>query len=487
MSILVEYYHTLWEKLHMNHSKDVIIIIEELYQFLLKAMSRDYLQPFKYHQLSSKLLNVQKQSIALILRPEWEDFKLALRQIQTYPQNQYSLYFVSNTFIFAEDELLKANVIDSIKQISTIPIRWVRQEADSHVICNLGLPLSFRELYGDGNPRCVQFLCRGLFQLKLEIGRISSICGIGRTSSNLGQMIVKADPLADQSDLPHVNSKLIIVERKSDLITPFTTTDIYRDLIETFDIECKEDDLLHELEGLPFDHVCKALIKRKDQLKSNHEGVLSRDTDRMKEHWEGFKSYEKDSHQLSRHLDYGIEINEHGNLIHQKRLKLEGEMLDEGNWKVTFDSVENEILMNRPIRSILRLLCLWCLTAKSKISDDAYNHLKREFIHSYGHQYYYILKILEEHSLLGLKVGLPYKNRVTLTEQIEVLHKNEANKMAEYWKLNHVGGQPNQIVICILGGVTRQELFELRNVFEGTKTIICTTQILGPNDCLPAF
>ena len=151
----------------------------------------------------------------------------------------------------------------------------------------------------------------------------------------------------------------------------------------------------------------------------------------------------------------------------------------------------------KPMDNVLKLMAFWSLTAKKDISDQMYESIKQDFLHSYGYENMYILDYLEKLQLLMQHST----KKETFCSQFELMINNifkqqliKSNKMLDYipgssiFKKENTGNidkrQNKKILICIVGGITYSEIHDLRLLEQkyNSQYTICTTNIITNSD-----
>jgi len=370
-----------------------------------------------------------------------------IRRLQRESQtgHDFHIFWVPRRTLVSNRVLEEAGVLGDVT-ISELPLHFFPLERD---VLSLELYDSFEDLYLNKDVTPTYLLARALMEIQQNHGLFPRIIGKGdnakRVADLLGRMRQEViaeggagegtkDGLTPSTTIESV----IIIDREVDFVTPLLTQLTYEGLIdEVFGIENNQakvdttvvgapaqsssvssqtrkrpiqldssDKLYDQLRDANFAIVGTLLNKvalRLQRIQKDYEANQSTKTiAELKEFVGNLPAYQAEQQSLRIHSGLAEEIIKHTRSdLFKGLLKVQQNLADGADPSSQFETIEELIARDTPLKEVLRLLCIYsCMSAG--ISQKEFDQFRRLILEGYGYQH-----ILTLHKLAKLQLILP--------------------------------------------------------------------------------
>jgi len=393
----------------------------------------------KIDKLREEEIKTSYESIIYLVRPLMKNAKLIAKHIKEHRRNQqikkYYLVFIPRRSTLCERVLKTEGVFGEVT-IKELPLQIIPLDKDVITQCHQD---SFSELYLEEDTTVLIDVATSLLTLQRLFGLAPEVHAKGDMACrvvNIMKRMRREQPNVYSCDSANpVITKLILLDRTVDMITPLLTPRTYEGLLDyvygiknsTIELVDKKDgrkDSGKQVKAKPkkmclnssdpiFKHVrdfnfealstiFKTMASRIQQgYDKRHEmDSISEINSFMKQ----FKGLRQDHDLLEKHINLADKIAaQHISLPHFQRIIRHEYALLSGTAHPTGESaedfVEECIGRMRPLPLVLRLIGLITLTVGG-ISANKFQTLKRDILQTYGYQHIFTLMNMERHGLL---------------------------------------------------------------------------------------
>ncbi|KAL1898410.1 Vacuolar protein-sorting-associated protein 33 [Ceratocystis pirilliformis] len=356
------------------------------------------------------------------------------------------------------DRLLEESGVMGDVTISELPLSFFQLERD---VLSLELDDAFHDLYLTKDTTPLFLLSRALMEIQQTHGLFPRIIGKGDNAKRVAEMLdrMRQETLAGQDPTDKTRQRLtpstkiesvIIVDREVDLVTPLLTQLTYEGLIdEVFEINHNQakidttvvgaqaptsgassqtrkraiqldssDKLYDQLRDANFAIVGSLLNKvarRLQKIQKDYEVKQSSQTiAELKEFVGNLPAFQAEQQSLRIHSGLAEEIIKHTRAeLFKGLLEVQQNLAAGADPSSQFDTIEELIARDTPLKEVLRLLCIYsCISGGIKPKE--YDQFKRLILQSYGYQHLLTLTNLEKLQLILPKTS-PLSNVIPLS------------------------------------------------------------------------
>ena len=210
--------------------------------FGIKSLSLiEDLEVFKEKMNSFSSTGEKIEKIICFIKPEQKNLRSLELLANIYAQGkdwEITVYFTPSITLKARQYLTKTRTYSKVK-IKKLPIYLFPMDNDL-VSMELNNPLFDLAFHND--PSSLSFVAQALLKLQKNYGMIDFIKAKGELSHNIVQMLIEEEQaLKGESRIPPAprrrgrpNYELILIDRSTDWVTPFTSPLTYEALIDEF-------------------------------------------------------------------------------------------------------------------------------------------------------------------------------------------------------------------------------------------------------------
>ncbi|RHZ47373.1 Sec1 family protein [Aspergillus thermomutatus] len=398
----------------------------------------------------------QRNVVFLVHAEKIRQVRTAAEQIKRLQQNgnvehEFSIFWVPRRTFVSNKILEDAGIIGDVN-IAEFPLYFVPLEQD---VLSLELDDSFGDLYLHKDPGCIFLAAKALMDIQQRQGYFPRIVGKGDHARRLADLLLRmrkeldaeeSSGLADLSArglLPSASTEsLIIIDREVDFGTPLLTQLTYEGLIDEFvgiknnqaDVDTtivgansvpqaqesskapqqslkhgqkrkiqldSSDQLFSQLRDANFAIVGDILNKVARRLESDYESRhTARTPSELREFVNKLPTYQLEHQSLRVHTNLAEEImRKTRSDIFRKVLEVQQNNAAGTDPTYQHDAIEELIVRDVPLKTVLRLLCLEsCMSGGLRPRD--LENFKRQIAHAYGHQHLLTFCALEKMELL---------------------------------------------------------------------------------------
>ncbi|KAG8721038.1 hypothetical protein FRC08_016158 [Ceratobasidium sp. 394] len=393
-------------------------------------------------------------NIVYLCRPQTKWMKIVAEQIKKHTaenlQHNYALMLVPRRTVLC-DKILEDEGVFGEVTISEYPLEFIPLEDD---LISLEWENTFKEVYLDGDESSIYYAAQALSTIQRAYGQFPRVVGKGNGAKKLQSLMahLTAYPRAGSGIAPPLGiskqfDSLVIIDRATDLITPFLTQLTYEGLLDEYfgiknsyievnpellssnptsgtagsstagalggtapapvkkkkhHLTASSDELLGRLRDLNFAIVGGKLNAEARRLEAEYGGRHKAQTVAQLKEFVGKIGGLQNEHQALRlHTGLAETVNSQTQTdIFNKSLEIQQNLLSGYDPNTQLSSIEDLIYQQAPLSVTLRLICLACITQggiKQKILDN----LKREVLQAYGYNLLPLLLALENLGLLN--------------------------------------------------------------------------------------
>ncbi|KAG8691360.1 hypothetical protein FRC11_004686 [Ceratobasidium sp. 423] len=373
-------------------------------------------------------LSSNSTNIVYLCRPQAKWMKIVSEQIKQHTteslQHNYTLMLVPRRTVLCDKILEEEGVFGEVT-ISEFPLEFIPLEDD---LISLEWDNTFKEIYLDGDESSIYYAAQALSTMQRAYGKFPRVVGKGD-----GAKVCTTTIEVDRNDLvilfpqklqhlmahltaypragsgaapvPDVSKQfdsLVIIDRSTDLITPFLTQLTYEGLLdEYFGIKHYSN----------FAIVGSKLNAEARRLEAAYDGRHKAQTVAQLKEFVGKIGGLQNEHQALRlHTGLAETITAQTQTdTFNKSLEVQQKILDllsSYDINAQLSAIEDLIYQEAPLSVVLRLVALACITQgglKQKVLDN----LKREILQTYGYDLLPLLLALESLQLLNTPPAKP--------------------------------------------------------------------------------
>ncbi|KAH7338863.1 Sec1-like protein [Rhizoctonia solani] len=415
-------------------------------------------------------LNSNNTNVVYLCRPQAKWMKIVAEQIKQHTteniQHNYTLMLVPRRTVLCDKILEEEGVFGEIT-ISEFPLEFIPLEDD---LISLEWENTFKEIYLDGDESSIYYAAQALSTMQRAYGKFPRVVGKGDAAKKLQSLMahLTAYPRAGSgaAPVPDVSKQfdsLVIIDRSTDLITPFLTQLTYEGLLDEYlgIKNCESKNIHSEIGPTLISHSLAYIEVNADLLNSNPQTSTGTPTSGA---FGGTTQAKKKKHHLSASTDallsklrdsnfavVGSKLNaearrleaaydgrhkaqtvaqlkefvgkigglqnEHQALrlhtglaeaittqtrtdIFNKSLEVQQNLLSSYDVNAQISAIEDLIYQEAPLSVVLRLVTLASIT-QGGLKQKVLDNLKREILQTYGYDLLPLLLALETLQLLN--------------------------------------------------------------------------------------
>ncbi|KAL3150677.1 hypothetical protein ABBQ32_000472 [Trebouxia sp. C0010 RCD-2024] len=371
------------------------------------------------------LQGIEVRSVVYLVRSRIENAQLIAQQIlltnKLGTKLEYSVFFMPRRTMVCEKVFQEEGVFADVT-LAEYPLDFIPFDSD---ILSLELDTAYKELVLDGDTSSLYYTARGLMRLQGLYGTIGQVKGKGphalAVKNLLTLMRKEMGTKAPRTGGGQIET-LVLVDRTVDPLTPLCTQLTYEGLVdETLHIKNgvvqlgaegqkqqkfalnSADKVYQELRDLSFAAVGPKLSERAKSLQTDYKG--SKGPERSLAELKDFAAQLKSLPNITRHINLAEAINR---VISRQnfrdRVTVEQSLLDGHSIDGCCETIETLMYQNEDLMTVLRLLCILSHTQAS-VPRKHWDVLRREVLHTYGHEHVLTLAALQDAGLLKLQQG----------------------------------------------------------------------------------
>lgn len=401
------------------------------------------------HHLKDLELQTTAQHVLYLVRPTIPNMRIIASHILNHRSRDpngmikrtWSVFFVPRKSMLCEKELEELGVLGDLKYIQEFYLELIPFEED---VLSMEMNTSFRDVFLDGDPTSLLYVARSLMKLQSIFGLIPTIKGKGNNAHKVFHLLQRLrregsfNIGGSSSGVVSEIDSLIILDRSVDLVTPTLTQLTYEGLIdEIFQIKNSYidvdadmiggnkpapsssgqsappppsgpkklllnsvDTLFKETRDLNFRVLGPLLHKKAEYIKETYsERHTAQTVNEMSNFMAKFKTAHAEHNLLQTHINLAEKISTvFKSKIFDRRLEIERWCLEGIESDAIEEYIEGAIARNENIHSVMRIMCLYSCT-QGGLKSKKFDHLRREFLQTYGFSSLFTLNNLEK---LGL-------------------------------------------------------------------------------------
>ncbi|CAE6414490.1 unnamed protein product [Rhizoctonia solani] len=402
-------------------------------------------------------LNSNNTNIVYLCRPQAKWMGIVAEQIKQHTteniQHNYTLMLVPRRTVLCDKILEEEGVFGEVT-ISEFPLEFIPLEDD---LISLEWDNTFKEIYLDGDESSIYYAAQALSTMQRAYGKFPRVVGKGDAAKKLQSLMahLTAYPRAGSgaAPVPDVSKQfdsLVIIDRSTDLITPFLTQLTYEGLLDEYigiknsyievnadllnsnpqtstgtpasgafggttqakkkkhHLSASTDALLSKLRDSNFAVVGSKLNAEARRLEAAYDGRHKAQTVAQLKEFVGKIGGLQNEHQALRlHTGLAEAITTQTQTdIFNKSLEVQQNLLSSYDVNAQLNAIEDLIYQEAPLSVVLRLVALASITQgglKQKVLDN----LKREILQAYGYDLLPLLLALETLQLLNVPPTKP--------------------------------------------------------------------------------
>ncbi|KAF8753754.1 Sec1 family [Rhizoctonia solani] len=386
-------------------------------------------------------LNSNNTNIVYLCRPQAKWMKIVAEQIKQHTteslQHNYTLMLVPRRTVLCDKILEEEGVFGEVT-ISEFPLEFIPLEDD---LISLEWDNTFKEIYLDGDESSIYYAAQALSTMQRAYGKFPRVIGKGDGAKKLQSLMARltayprvGSGAAPVPDISKQFDSLIIIDRSTDLITPFLTQLTYEGLLDEYfgiknsyievnadllssgpqtnagtpstsgafggtaqtkkkkhHLSASTDALLSKLRDSNFAIVGSKLNAEARRLEAAYDGRHKAQTVAQLKEFVGKIGGLQNEHQALRlHTGLAEAITAQTQTdIFNKSLEVQQTMMSTPNW------AQLRIYLSRGSpTSVLRLVALACIT-QGGLKQKVLESLKREILQAYGYDLLPLLLALE--------------------------------------------------------------------------------------------
>ncbi|KAL0243107.1 hypothetical protein GEMRC1_005668 [Eukaryota sp. GEM-RC1] len=364
-------------------------------------------------------------------------------------RRSYKVLFVPHVTQVVTRLLEQRNILSSLK-LAALPLNLIPLDDD---ILSLEHPLSFRQVFIDGDTSAVYQVAHSILDIERRHGVIVKIVALGKHSISCAQALQRLKKSSEVTIAPQSPEieRLILMDRTFDPISPMCTQLTYEGLIDEViginsgvvqlpaSIHGKEvpkalnsnDSCFPEFRNLNFAALLPILHKKASSITATVEELErlknTRDAriEDVQELWNNVPAYLEEKKYLPEHLnlaEYLLNATSStidGRLFHRK---IEHEQLVmSGGDPDYIGFIEELIGRGSSFESVIRLMCLYSqMTGGFKKS--VYEHLKKDVLLEYG--FHHVFTFIHLETLGLLKFGGSKSFWTGMRQKLKLVNEN---------------------------------------------------------------
>jgi len=419
---------------------------------LLRANGVDQIHHLRDLELHTPCLHV-----LYLVRPSLANMRLIASHILNHrarePQlkRTYTLLLVPRRSMLCEKELEALGVLGDV-HMADFPLELIPFDED---VLSLELNSAFRDTSLDGDPAALLSVARALVKLQAIYGLVPTVKGKGSQALKVWHLmqrlrreagVATASGSAASAAAGDIDS-IILLDRSVDLVTPLLTQLTYEGLIDELfgiknsfiDVEAEliggnssssskpgaaatpapapgqlrklqlnsADSLFKETRDLNFRVLGPLLHKKAEYIKETYsERHAAQTVNEMHSFMQKFKTAHAEHALLQTHINLAERIaSVFKSKAFDRRVEMERMLLEGNDTETVEEYIENCICRAEPPSHVLRILCLLSLT-QGGVRPKKFDHLRREFLHTYGFHWLFTLDNLERLGMLASAASL---------------------------------------------------------------------------------
>ncbi|KAK9831278.1 hypothetical protein WJX74_010180 [Apatococcus lobatus] len=419
----------LLDALDTRRGKKVLVLDPRISGFLRFVAEVPLLREHGVEQLvlldTNSLAQNGIRSVVYLVRATIDNAQTISKQIRNTAREakgvEFGVFFLPARSHVCEKVFAEEGVFGDI-HIGDYPLNFIPFDSD---ILSLELPSSFKDVVVDGDKTSLHAVASALLQLQAMYGAPSLIRGKGPGAAVVKDMLVRMQQeLGSQAPVPGEGAidTLLLLDRELDPITPLMTQLTYEGLVDEllgisngtvqFDVNGGQrqkfalnssDQVFHELRDLSFAAVGPELGKRTKGLRTDYQGTKG--PDRSIAELKQFTSQLKSLPHITRHINMAEAVStQMRRRSLRARVHVEQLLVDGRDVESCCENIEEMMCSGMDLLTVLRLLCLVSLT-QGGIPKRHCDGLRREVLHTYGHEHVLTLASLQAAGLLKRQEG----------------------------------------------------------------------------------
>ncbi|KAL5625358.1 hypothetical protein BROUX41_005418 [Berkeleyomyces rouxiae] len=376
--------------------------------------------------------------------------------------HDFHIFWVPRRTLVSDKLLEEAGVMGDVT-ISELPLSFFQLERD---VLSLELDDAFHDLYLAKDATPLFLLSRALMEIQRAHGLFPRIIGKGDNAKRVAEILgrMRQETLAGQDLTDKTRQRLtpsskiesvIIIDREVDMVTPLLTQLTYEGLLdEVFEINHNQakidttvvgaqasasttasqtrkraiqldssDKLYDQLRDANFAIVGSLLNKvarRLQKIQKDYEVKQSSQTiAELKEFVGNLPVFQAEQQSLRIHSGLAEEVIKYTRAeLFKGLLEVQQNLAAGADPSSQFDTIEELIARDTPLKEVLRLLCIYSCIAGG-IKPKEYEQLRRLILQGYGYQHMLTLINLEKLQLI-LSKSSPLSNVIPLSASVGV-------------------------------------------------------------------
>ncbi|KAK9808509.1 hypothetical protein WJX73_003066 [Symbiochloris irregularis] len=419
----------LVDALDSRRGKKVLVLDPRVSGFLGLLAEVPLLREHGVEQLlhlgAEPLGDVPARNIIYLARSEIQNAQFIAQHIKTTTKqggtpHEFAVFFMPRKTTLCEHIFQQEGVFGDIV-VGEFPVDFIPFDSD---VLSLELPTAFREVALDGDNSSLYYAARALTQLQARFGAFPVIKGMGTSAAVVADLLKRMRREAG-SDAPSVGgsalSMLVLVDRAVDPATPLATQLTYEGTVDEMlgisngvvSMESQgrkermtlnsTDRTYKDLRDVSFAAVGPRLGTRAKALQSQYKDTKA--PDRSLAELKEFAGQLKGLPQLQRHINLTDAVNQQlAKPGMRTRVAIEHSLLEGHGLEAACESIEELMYGEEPLLTVLRLLCLLSFT-QGGVPKKWHDGLRRELLHTYGHEHLLTLASLQAAGLLRRQEG----------------------------------------------------------------------------------
>jgi hypothetical protein len=384
-----------------------------------------------------------------LVRPSLSNMRLIASHILNHRSREpsirrtYSLFFVPRRSMLCEKELELLGVLGDVT-LADFHLELIPFDED---VLSLELAPAFKDCFLEGDPTALLYIARSLIKLQSIFGLVPTVKGKGGNALKVFQLMQRlrreggfhvagGSGGSGSNTLSADIDSIILLDRSVDLVTPLLTQLTYEGMLDDLfgiknsyiDVEAdmiggakpaastptassstpaapaplkklllnSVDTLFKETRDLSFRVLGPLLHRKAEYIKETYsERHAAQTVNEMSKFMQKFKSAHAEHSLLQTHINLAEKISAiFKSKVFDRRTEVERLLLEGNELDSCEEYIESCICKSEPVAHVLRLLCLLSLT-QGGVRPKKFDHLRREFLHTYGFHMQFTLGNLE--------------------------------------------------------------------------------------------
>ncbi|KAK9844079.1 hypothetical protein WJX81_004070 [Elliptochloris bilobata] len=413
----------LVDALDSRRGKKVLVLDPRISGFLGLLAEVPLLKEHGVEQLlhlgTAPLGDLGVRNVVYLARCRIENAQLIARQVKAANQQQpgleFAVFWLPRRTIACERVLQEEGVYGDVAA-GELPVDFIPFDGD---VLSLELDTAFRELSAEGDQGSLYYVARALARLQAAFGAIPRLKGRGPGASAVRGMLarMRREQGAPAPAVGGCFDEAVLLDRSLDCVTPMCTQLTYEGLVDetlrirngavTLDSPAggkqrivlnSADRVFRELRDLSFAAVGPCLGERAKAIQADYKD--SKAGERSLAELRDFAAALKALPHIQRHIGLAEAVNK---IIaapnFRARVRVEQALLDGHGLDASAEAIEEMMAAEEDIFVVLRLMCLLSLT-QGGVPKKHQDALRRELLHTYGHEYLITLSLLQAAGLL---------------------------------------------------------------------------------------